>query len=65
MTESTLRHREQVEGLRQALKASLHVMEKGMEVRMQDRWPGLKIPLDMAILDAKLALQHTGDGSCS
>lgn len=39
-----------------ALQAALHVMEKGMLVRMNDQWPALQIPLENAIEMAQNAL---------
>lgn len=42
--------------IRKALEKALHVMVKGMEVRMCDRWPALKLPLEDAIAEATAAL---------
>jgi hypothetical protein len=43
--------------LRNALKKCLHVVEKGVEVRMMDQWPALKQILPDAVKDAKAALE--------
>jgi hypothetical protein len=42
--------------LRAALRNCLHVIEKGIEVRMDDRWPVLKDLLPGAVAQAKEAL---------
>lgn len=42
--------------LEEALRQALHVMEKGMEVRMGDQWPALKPIPPEAIAEAKRVL---------
>ena len=44
------------EALREALKFSLHVIEKGIEVRMGDQWPAIREILPDAVSKAKAAL---------
>lgn len=52
-------HEKRIELLRKALKDALHVMEKGIEVRMMDQWPALKPILPVAIANAKKTLKET------
>lgn len=47
--------------LKAALEFALLVMEKGMEVRMEDRWPALKPLLGPAIAQAKAALAEPSE----
>ena len=44
------------EALKAALKTCLHVIEKGIEVRMMDQWPVLQQILPDAVKQAKDAL---------
>lgn len=39
-----------------ALKNCVHVIEKGIEVRIGDQWPAIKEALPSAVADAKAAL---------
>lgn len=52
-------YKQKIDALRKALRHSLHVMEKGIEVRMMDQWPALKPILPDAIELAKKTLRET------